>query len=1289
MSTMKNLVYLFFFLFLCTPLFGENPILIQEKLQWSDEPVSFKIVDQNVERWSFKGAVVSDEHPNLAFLVKRFPIDGNGELRITVRNSTFEPFDWKDDYDKSLITDQLNIKTSVEKDRRKYFGKITLLPIIKKGNRYERLVSVELQVDLIPKTIITPRDPFGTETSALSDGEIYKIAVQQNGIHRISYDFLRNLGINVDQINPNQIQLFGNGGGMLPFYTEAERIDDLEENHIKIVGGNDGSFDSGDYILFYAEGANKWSYDPGEQIFEMQKNIFEDKNYYFIKIGSANGNRLQDQNSLDQTAFTTTSFDDYARLEEDKVNVFHAWSRAEGSGQKWYGDHFKVVRDYTYNDVFNFPNLITSTPIKVKVEMILRAENSSRFTLEVNGQRNNSSLAARVSQLSGSSDNTIDYAKLARFDESISVNSDQINININYPITGRDSEAWLDFIQINAKRQLLMSGSQMAFRDLTTLDFASTTFQLGNANSDIEIWDITDPLHPKLQTTSASGNNLIFGVNTESLREFIAFQKNQNFPTPEAVGKIDNQNLHAITDADMAIVYHPDFEEQVLRLAQHRNDISNLSVVLIRIDQLYNEFASGSADPTAIRDFAKLLYNRSERFRFLLLFGDGSFDFKNFYEKGDNFIPVYQRESTNPLFAFPTDDYFGILNGSNPTNPLSNDLSIAVGRLPVKSAEEAQTVVDKIVRYETNPLTLGDWRNRMVFVGDDEDNYIHTRDANQIADDLVNQFPNINLDKIYLDAFPQVSTPGGDRFPDATEALNNSIFKGILTVTYLGHGGPQGWAQERVLNISDILGWRNENRLPLFVTATCSFTGYDDPGITTAGEEVLLNPKGGAIGLFTTVRAVFANQNAELTETAMEKLFERPGNQIPTIGEVMRNAKNTFTGSSIVLNSRKFALIGDPALQLAIPEFEVGTTLIDAHDVSDGQVDTLRALQRVNVEGIIKDASGQVNTNFNGIIIPTVFDKAVTTKTLGQDRTSPEREFQIQKNIIFKGRASVTNGRFKFSFVVPRDINFAFGKGKISYYASDETNLIDAAGSYENIVIGGTNPNALADDQGPKVDVFMNTEDFAFGGLTDNAPTLLVKLEDDFGINVVGNSIGHDLEGILDDNTQNVLLLNDFYESELDNPGKGTVRFPLSKLEDGRHSIRVKAWDVANNSAEGYTEFVVASSENVALEHVLNYPNPFTDFTCFQFDHNLTNLELDILIQIYTVSGRLVKTIEHTMISDGAIRRDNCIQWDGKDDYGDQLGKGVYLYKVKVRSASLPNAELNGESDFERLVILK
>lgn len=1291
---MKNFTPALILVFLFSQLYVNAQSSLRVNLQWEQTPIQFKIGDTNYERWRFDGAVAGS-HPSLPWYIQQIPVNSAGDLNVQLVGARFEPFTKAASPDDTLLTETIQFYTEVYRERQGYVGKVSFVPMVRRGNTYERLVEGELRITQTPRLQIETRGPTATTVSVLSEGELYKFATTSDGIYKLNYTFLKNsLGIsNLDNIDPRNIKIYGNGGGILPKFTGAERPDDLIENAISVVGEEDGKFNETDYILFYGEGADKWRYDASNQEFNLEKNIYDTKNYYFIKINNERGKRIENQTSITSTTYTSTTFNDFDRYEQDKVNLLHDWGTrtglSQGSGQNWFGDWFRTAREYTYNNIFTFPNIISDSPAKVKAEMALRALQSSRFNLVINGETVSSSLTSAVSSFNN---NETNYVNVGYLNTNLNLNSDNINAVVRYPNPGGssdNSEGWLDYIQLNVRRKLIMSGTQMDFRDVQTLSYPTATFQLENASANLLIWDISNPLQPKNQAFELNNNRIIFGAATSSLKTFIAFDKNQNFPEPEKVGKIANQNIHGIDATDMIVVYHADFESEAQRFAQHRSQHSGLTVSAVRIDQLYNEFSSGKTDPTAIRDLAKMLYERNNRLKYLLLFGDGSFDTRNIYNLGGNFIPVYEKDDFDPVETFPSDDYFGIFSNAAEFNALTGNLNIAVGRLPVKTAAEAQNVIDKIIHYDTQEETLSDWRNRLVFVGDDEDGNRHTGDADSIADKIRVQNRSLNINKVYLDAFPQVAASGGNRFPEAKAELNRSIFKGVLIVTYLGHGGEKGWAQERVLEISDILNWDNFDRLPLFMTATCSFTGYDNPAFTSAGEETLLNPRGGAIALMTTVRAVYASENASLTRATLEQLYKRENGSYLTMGEAFRKAKNSFTSPFTVTNSRKFSLIGDPSMYLAIPQYNVATTKVNGRDITQVIADTLRALQRVTVEGIVTDLTGRPLTNFNGVVYPTVFDKPTTVTTLAQDQTSPRYDFTIQRNIIFKGRASATNGAFKFTFVIPKDINYQFGTGKISYYAADTDQMTDAAGAYEQILIGGTDPGALADDQGPKVEVYMNTEDWMFGSVTNPNPTLLVKLADDNGINVVGNSIGHDLEAVLNEDTQNSFLLNDFYETELDDYTKGTVRYPLFKLADGRYQVRVTAWDVANNAAEGYTEFIVAQSAEVALERVLNYPNPFTDRTCFQFDHNLANQEMDVLIQIFTISGRLVKTIEQRILSDGALRQDDCIAWDGRDDYGDRLARGVYLYKVKVRGVLTGTDNLKGESDFEKLVILK
>jgi hypothetical protein len=708
-----------------------------------------------------------------------------------------------------------------------------------------------------------------------------------------------------------------------------------------------------------------------------------------------------------------------------------------------------------------------------------------------------------------------------------------------------------------------------------------------------------------------------------------------------------------------------------------------LVVETIDVKLIYNEFAGGKQDPTAIRDFVRMISRRDVEFKYLLLLGDGSYDHRNITPNlaDNNFIPAYETdESLDPIKGFPTDDYYVMISDGEGEN-LKGAIDVAVGRIPVTTAEMANGVIDKIINYDINRKSYGDWRLKIAFVADDEDTNLHVRQADNLAEDVEVNDPIFNQTKIYFDTYIQESTPGGDRYPAASEAINSSMQNGTLILNYMGHGGPKGWSQERVLKIPDIETWNNPDKLPILITATCSFTGYDDPALVSAGEVCIQKRNGGVVALLSTVRAVYASENERLAKAVFATIFEKIDGKAQTLGEIITRAKNKNADSNSFLNDRKFALIGDPSQQIAIPKYNIETTQINSNPIST--IDTLNALEKVTISGIVTDASGNIVPNFNGSIFPTVYDKESTIETLQNDSGSRKESFQVYRNILFKGSASVINGKFTFTFVVPKDINYTVGKGRVSYYAYDGE-MTDAAGYYNDILIGGSNQNGITDEIGPTMQLFMNDENFVFGGSTDANPTLLVNLSDDLGINVSGTSIGHDVVAVLDDDpNNNSFILNKFYEANTDDHTSGKIRFPLKGLSPGKHFLTVKAWDVSNNSTEERLEFLVINQGDESLRRVYNYPNPFTTSTSFQFEHDLVGSDLEVFIQIYTVSGKLVKTIEKNVFASGY--RVNDIQWNAQDDYGSSLGKGLYLYKIKVLSREL---NLIRESGFEKLVIL-
>lgn len=1288
---MKNLLYAPFLLLCTLHLGAQNSFSIERSIQWNDSATSYTLADGSpFEVWKFKGCSFGDEARSLPIFSERFALSGKSDIEVTITAIQWEPFAKKASDDDKYLGNDLIISTLNEQERSRFFGRVKFIPIRKVGNGFERAIRFTLNVRTTPQAIpaapATDRGGPFTYTSVLSSGTIYKFGVAQNGMYKLDYAFLKNeLGISdLDNIDPRTIRLYGNGGSMLPEKNSDTRPDDLIENAIQVVGEEDGKFDQGDFILFYAVGPRPWIYKPSNTDPELtvRLNLYDLNAWYFIKTGDGTGLRIAEKPSVAATE-VTEEFDDYQRIEEEKNNLLNFNSSSQGSGKRWFGDYFYQARQQEYS--FNFPNLVSGSTARVRSEFAGRSSVSQTVRLEV-GSSTFSKTIAGVTV----SNNDASYASNVLLNGSFQPTADVFKAKIVYPEVGAQSEGWLDYIEINARRKLSMAGPILEFRDLQTLSKASVLFRLSGANSNTVVWDVSNPQIPFLQQKSENGGVIEFGANTAgTLRSFVAFSDPGAISKPEkAVGKISNQNLHALENIDFAIIYHPDFQLEAEKLAEHRRTFSGLDVATVNVNQLYNEFSSGAKDPTAIRDFARMLLERNpNKFNFLLLFGDASFDPKNNTNSEDNkdFIPAFETaESFSPIDAFPSDDYFGLLSPDE-SGALTGSLDIAVGRFVSKSPEEASAIVDKIIAYDKDPALLGDWHLRTLYIADDEDGNAHINQADKLATENAAQESWFNVSKVYFDAYQQVATSAGQRFPDAKAAINSEMFKGMLVTNYVGHGGPRGWSQERVVDNNDIAGWDNPNRYPLIITATCTFGGYDDYTTLTGGEQALLKINSGAIGLFTTVRSVYIAGNEDLTDAVQGYIFQRTNGKYRLIGDILKDAKNALT--SDVRNARRFTLLGDPTLQLAMPEYRVATTKVNGHDVIQGQPDTLRALMPVALEGVVTDTLGNPLTNFNGKVFVTVFDKAQNLQTLGQDPGSIIRNFKAQRNILFKGSAQVSNGSFKVNFIVPKDINYTYGKGKISYYAENGTPL-DAAGGDENIVIGG-NSGIVKDDTPPVVQAFLNTDAFAFGGITDNNPKVLVKCSDDYGMNVTGTSIGHDLTAVLDGNVLETLVLNEFYESAQGDARKGQAIYPLRNLSAGRHTLQVKGWDVANNSGDGFTEFVVAESGKAALAHVLNYPNPFTTNTYFQFEHNLAGQVLDVQVNIFSVSGRLVKTIQQTVLNNDGYRVSSEIQWDGNDEYGDPLARGVYLYRVKVRGTDASGTSNTAQSDFEKLVILK
>ncbi len=1280
-----KLKFIFFLLLSGFFLSSQSLPAIRQNLNWKVNDKE-KLTNNPNYSVDFENSVKSHQIKNLPVFRKEINLPSNGLLNVQLKilASDFLKSVKTPEFFSTLTT-EYKINSEVLNERGLFKGVIELVPIRQiAGGQFEIINEFELDLQFSPAPAPVPAPDF-TFQSVLSTGIWHKISVKQKGIFKIDKSFLeKNLNISVQSIDPRNIRLYGNGGKPLPESNDEFFYDDLVENAIYVKGEQDGKFDDGDFILFYASGPDAVQYDPATQNFLYTKNPYSDESFYYIKIDQSKGKRIELKSSDPNPDYQTNSSFDFKHSQKDLVNLLEVDANNSGSGKRWYGQELSNSREIDFGAEFIFEQVDLSRNGKFSFGFAGRAPINQQVIATVENKQSTVTIPYAILN----SNYPYPFANHVIHTNEFKPVSDLVKAKLSYPnLSGTVSEGWLDFFQISVWKKNQWNNKTLYVMDPNAANYAVTEYRINNVGTEKFIWDISDPLNITRIASQASGNDLTFSVSgLNTFKEFLVIDESLNFDIPAYTGPVANQNLHGLKDENMIILYHKNFQSEAERLKNHRSSWSNLKIAIVELEQLYNEFSSGSQDPSAIRNMMRMLYARNPNFNYLLLFGDGSYDFRYINKRNlnQNFMITYETdESLDPINAFPSDDYYGLLDPGEGKN-LFGLLDINIGRLCARTAEEGKTLVDKIIRYDKEPLNLEDWKLNIVFSADDEDGNVHLIQADRIAETIKTKYPIYNQEKIYLDAYEQVTTPGGQRYPEVNKAYANSFFQGALVINYMGHGGYSGLAQERVLQNTDIRILENFYKQPLVIVASCDINGFDDPTKTPGGKEGLLNPRGGFLALFSTVRAVFSSDNFDLTNSVYKYVFEFENGAPLSMGEIMRRAKNENSNTGSRFNSRKFLLFGDPAQHLAIPIYK--NSVVSINDkVLSAVADTFRALETVKVKGFVHNQQGEKQTDFSGKLYATVYDKEIKLRTKANDPSSYVRDFTLQRNIIYKGSVEVRNGDWEFSFIIPKDINYEFGNGKMSLYATDEKSK-DAAGYESGFIIGGVSSDSLKDDNPPVVKVFMNDANFVSGGICNPNPKLYAQISDDFGINISGNSIGHDLTAVIDQNSQSPIILNQVFKSKLNNPKEGELSYPLKNLRPGKHTITVTAWDISNNPGEGTVEFMVIDPDVFTMDRVLNYPNPFSRHTEFQFETNLDGVEMDIVIRIQSISGKTVKVIQKNIQAGGF--RIAGIEWDGKDDFGNDLANGVYLYRLSI-NAKLGTETLHKTSEYQKLVILK
>ena len=1088
-----------------------------------------------------------------------------------------------------------------------------------------------------------------SQTSILNDGNWFKIGVTESDIFKIDKNFFEKNNISSNNIDPKRIQVYGSGyNGALPQLNSKSNKINPQEIQIKFSGNSDNIFDDNEFIYFYLQSPDKIYFDGESNRVKTEKNIYTDTAYYFIKI---NGDISREIN-LEESS---SSFEDEVndvyynyRYENDLYNIIQ-------SGRYWYGEIFSPGNSLNI-PLFEF--FIENTKVFFEFGLVSRSTVPSSFSISIDN-----------SELSTFEMNTIKEGiygnKILSQVEIMEYNYLPNGGFINLKYSGNNSAiSYLDYVDITGIIELKynLSGNLLFYSLPENKSFfrkynISTNKNHGIDNdgkNNLKFWDISNPYEiSELETFKE--NNKYYVVKNDSVYSRNILFDLEDLAYPIFSQKIENSNIFNINAPDLLIITHTNFFQEAQRIKTLREE-EGLSVSITNVNDVYNQFSSGNQDVSSIRNYIKHIYNYSDKkLKYVLLFGDCSYDYKDRVPNNTNFIPIYQSyNSSNNIYSFSSDDYFGFLE-SDEGKWIENldgdhDLEVSVGRIPSNNISDAKDYVDKLYLYSQKNQVKGDWKKNIYLIADDGDNNVHQNDAENHFKLLNEQNPEYNIRKIYLDNFRQEVIDGIKVSTQTKNKLDEAIDYGSLIVNYIGHGNEFFWTEEKILDDNSIYNWNNRSKLPLFITATCEFGKFDDPLITSGGELLLNKNNGGAIALLTTTRPVFSQSNFRLNNQFYKNVFNKVDNDFRRLGDIFVETKNNSLSGPI---NRNFALLGDPSLKLIYPKY----------NISINDIDTLKSGGKVIISGHIINENNEKVENFNGEIFSEVYDKISSYQTLGDE--SDPYNFNEWDDIIFKGYSSVINGAFSFEFTVPVNIEYNFEKGKINLFATDTISFKEAI-DHSDFIIGGTSNQFKSDNEGPEVNIYIDDMNFISGDRVSKSPLLIVEAYDESGLNLTKMNSYQKMIGIVDDTT--LIYLNDYFRYKKDDYQRGVIRYPLGNLGAGRHKIEIKITDNYNNLSSNSVVFIIGDNNKLNIKNIMNFPNPFNDYTTFKFELPQDDQSILVNLEIYDLRGYKVYNYRKTYEFSPLVIDD--IIWDGKDLNNYPLPQGIYIYKLHVSNLS-------------------
>lgn len=1196
----------------------------------------------------FEGAAYSPE--GLPFMAVSLPsVSSPAEAcSITLDSLVFAPCDPAECayLDTRDVPDSIIIKAYSSTYKRQKSLEIDICPIIKDEGGYRKLLSAALTVRTPAELRSSADEDLSqryAESSKLASGTWVKIAVEKSGIYKLTYEQIASMGFS----DPASVGVYGYGGAIMEEdFGELDSLarpeDDLPLISVYREKGSDGVFSAGDYLLFYAQGSDKIEYDQDSERFVSTDNYYSLKGYYFL--GDAGGCRemgMSEALGVEPDTVMEHGLMHYCLLPRE-TNLLK-------SGRRWYGSRLSSAvptRDFATG----LGRIDISRPITLRLELMAYSSVSTSAELSLNGTSISTLNFSRIT------DTQYQVGRLStKTGEFYCSTAGEPVFSITYSPSASSDYAYVMRLDATATCSLSLSGgSQLIYYPYERNTHPFAYFKVADAPSGSQIWDISDPLNISRCPSELSGGSLSFAAAHVLDKTYLAVNPGYDFPSPETVGQVAAQNLHALEQCDMVIISPAEYSEQAERIAALHREDDGMTVHVVTPEQIYNEFSSGTPDATAIRWFMKMFYDRAASGRtpeprYLLFVGRSYYDNRGIENAVPSQLSYQSEESLNESsYSYVSDDYFGMLDDDECDVIYNTRMDIGVGRLPVASAAEAEIAADKIIAYSRDE-SLGDWRTKFIFVGDDNENNLHSQQSDSRAEQMRSINKSFNADKIFLDAFDMEQTTQGSAFPGARDKMLADLKSGALFFCYHGHGSTSALAHELILTRSDVQAMDNAH-LAFWMVAACDIGRFDTPNEGSIGMD-MFQSRGAAIGVLTSTRVVFSQSNDNLVRCIMNYAVPSEDGVSYRLGDIVSQGKGDRRGD---MNKMNYVFFGDPALKLKYPEKRVSITSINDSAPEDAQ---MKALGIVSLSGRVEDFDGSALSDFNGNVAITIYDKPDSI-TSGCHKVSQPVEYTDFKTVLYRGSAKAENGLFSAVFMVPKDINYSPGNGRIALYASDEDTGIDAAGYNESFTVGGSDENYEETTEGPQIRLYLNTPEFRSGQTVAPSPVMYAFFYDEYGINSSSAGLGHDI--IMTLNGEQTVM-NDYYVSSSGDYSSGSLTNHFSRLADGNYTLSLKAWNMQNVSSTASIDFTVSAGQAAVISNFT--ASAGADALEMSLNYDLPENDVKVIFYVYDLAGLpcLKQTAE--LNGDGSY----SASWNLATE--SSITNGVYIARAEVITA--------------------